>query len=104
MIENYFTDNECGMIMSANAMNYGILGGCAYDTSESSYFSNDFVRNVNEITINGEGVLFRNYRSNVGCARANDKELQSVEFRHSGCRVKEDGTSMRYECYEGRPA
>ena len=104
MTENYFADNECGMIMSANAMNYGILGGCAYDTSESSYFSNDFVRNVNEITINGEGVLFRNYRTKGGCTRGNDKEVQTIEYRHGGCRVEDDGTSMRYECYQGRPA
>eukprot|EP01033_Poteriospumella_lacustris_P016134 gene16134-11538_t len=105
MTESYFADNECGQVMGANAQNYGILGGCAYNPSEGAYFSNDFTRDASDLMLNGvEGVLFHTYRSKGGCTNGNDKELQSVEFRHGGCRVDDDGTSMRFECYQGRPA
>jgi hypothetical protein len=106
MTENYFADNECGLVMGANAQNYGILGSCAYNPSEAAYFSLDFMRDASELTFNGvgEGVLFRNYRTKGGCTRGNDKEVQTIEYRHGGCRVEDDGTSMRFECYQGRPA
>ena len=106
MTDSHFADNECSQVISAYAQNYGILGGCAYDPSEGAYFSNNFMRDASELTFNGigEGIVIRSYRTKGGCTRDLEKDTESIEYRHSGCRVQDDGTSMRYECYDGRPA
>lgn len=63
MTENFFSDTECGQIMGTNAKNYGIFGGCAFDPSESVYFSNDLVHKANDVAITGAGILISTYLS-----------------------------------------